>query len=151
MAPATFYYEKNEAYDALVTGDNAVFESNVRLFVFAACLGYAKNRRVPDPDDNGEIRWAYIGENQRLFAVSASLGYAATDDPEAIISPEIQIDVLTEYAAGGARLLVDEVIDAPGNDLDNLVSFLRQNRDEEQLTEQVGILEEIEQEVSSLE
>jgi dnd system-associated protein 4 len=150
MPPATFYYEKNDAYDALVSGDDAVFESNVRLFVFAAALGYAQNRRVPDPDDNGEIRWSYIGENQRLFAVSASLGYAATDDPEAIISPEIQIEVLSEYAAGGARLLVDEVVDAPGENLDNLVSFLRRNRDEEQLTEQVGILEEIEKEVGRL-
>lgn len=150
MPPATFYYEKNEVYDELVTGDDAIFESNVRLFMFAACLGYAKNRRVPDPDDNGEIRWSYIGENQRLFAVSASLGYAATDDPGSIITPEKQIEVLTEYAAGGARLLAKEVVETPGKNLDNLISFLKRNRDEEQLTEQVGILEEIEREVSGL-
>lgn len=150
MPPATFYYEKNEVYDELVTGDDAIFESNVRLFMFAACLGYAKNRRVPDPDDNGEIRWSYIGENQRLFAISASLGYAATDDPDSIITPEKQIEVLTEYAAGGARLLAEEIAETPGKNLDNLISFLKRNRDEEQLTEQVGILEEIEREVSGL-
>lgn len=150
MPPATFKYEQNSAYNELVGGGSAIFESNVRLFVFAACLGHARNRRVPDHDEDGEIRWAYIGDNQRLFAIAASLGYAATNNPEAIINPETQIHVLTQYAAGGSRLLVEDVTEAPGDNLDNLISFLQQNRNEQKLTEQVGILEEIEQEVNSL-
>lgn len=150
MPPATFDYEQNEAYDELVAGGSGIFESNVRLFIFSACLGHSKTRRIPDHDEDGEIRWAYIGENQRLFAVGASLAYAATQDPEAIITPETQIEVLTQYAAGGSRLLVDEVTSVPGDNLDNLISFLQQNRNEQELTKQVGILEEIEQEVNSI-
>lgn len=150
MPPASFSYEKNEAFDELAAGEDAIFESNFRLLIFAACLGHAKNRRVSDPEKNGEIRWSYIEQNQKLSIIAASLAFAAEDDAEALIEPETQIDVLVEYGAGGARILKEKVVDAPGSNLDNLISFLQQNRDEEKITEQIGILEEIEREVSQL-
>lgn len=148
--PATFFYEKNDAFDELAEGEDAVFESNTRLLVFAASVGYERNKRVPDPDNNGEIRWTYIESNQRLSVIAASLAYADTEDPEVILDPERQIETLTAYGAGGARLLEREVVDEPGSNLDNMIDFLRTHRDEERLQEQVGILENIENEISSL-
>jgi len=148
--PATFFYEKNDAFDELAEGEDAVFESNTRLLVFAASVGYERNKRVPDPDDNGEIRWTYIESNQRLSVIAASLAYADTEDPEVILDPERQIETLTAYGAGGARLLEREVVGQPGSNLDNMIDFLRTHRDEDRLQEQVGILENIENEISSL-
>lgn len=148
--PATFFYEKNEAFDELAEGEDAVFESNTRLLVFAATVGFQRNKRVPEPDENGEIRWTYIASDQRLSVIAASLAYADTEDPEVILDPERQIDTLTAYGAGGARILAREVVDEPGSNLDNLIAFLRRHRDEEKLEERVGILEDIENEISSL-
>lgn len=148
--PATFYYEKNAAFEELVEGEDSVFESNTRLLVFAASVGYARSRRVPDPGDNGEVRWSYIAQDNRLSVITASLAYADTEDPEVILDAERQIDVLTVYGAGGARLLAEEVVNVPGSNLDNLISFLRTNRDEDQLERQVGVLEDIENEINSL-
>lgn len=148
--PATFYYEKNEAFDELAEGDDAVFESNTRLLVFAASVGYKRSKRVSDHDEDGEIRWTYISSDQRLSVIAASLAYADAEDPEVILDPERQIESLAAYGAGGARLLEREVVDEPGSNLDNLIAFLKQHRNEEQLQQQVGVLEEIEKEISSL-
>jgi hypothetical protein len=150
MAPATFFYEKNEAFEQLAAGKDAIFESRTRFLVFAASVGHARDRRVPDPDDNGEMRWSYISDNNRLSVIVAALTYADKDDAEVILNPEAQIDTLISYGAGGARIIQEEVVDEPGQNLDNLVSFLQEHRDVEALEQQVGILEEIEKEVSSL-
>lgn len=148
--PATFYYEKNAVFDELAEGTEAVFESNTRLLVFAASVGFSRNKRVPNHDENGEVRWSYIAQNQRLSVVASALAYADIGDPDVILDPERKIDTLTAYGAGGARILEREVLEKPGSNLDNLIAFLRQHRDEDQLKRQVGVLEEIEHEISSL-
>ena len=148
--PKTFYYEKNEAFTELAEGSDSIFESNTRLLVFAASLGFARNRRAKAHNDNGEIRWNYIGQNQRLRVITASLAYAAHGDPEVILDQDLQIETLQTYGAGGARILKKEVVDEPGDPLDNLITLLQQQRDQDQMEEQVGILEDIENEISNL-
>ena len=150
MAPATFYYEQNEAVEELGAGKDAIFESRTRFLIFAASVGYSRDHWVENHDENGEMRWNYIGQNQRLSVITGALAYAHTKNSDAIFDPEIQIDVLTSYGAGGARILKREVVDEPGNNLDNLISFLEDNRDEEDSEGRIGVLEQIEQEVSSL-
>lgn len=146
----TFYYDKNEAYTELAEGSDSVFESNTRLLVFAASLGYARNRRAQTHDENGEIRWNYIGQNQRLRVITASLAYADHENPDVILDQASQIETLQTYGAGGSRILKEEVIDEPGEPLDNLITLLQQHRDQNQMEKQVGILEDIEEEISSL-
>lgn len=149
-APATFFYEQTEAFNDLIQGDGAVFESRTRLLVFAASLGYRRNRRIGDHDENGEMRWNYIAQNQRLSVIVSSLAYADTRDPSVILDPHRQIETLTAYGAGGSRILEDEVVNEPGSNLDNLIEFMQDDRDEERLEQQVGVLEDIEQEISSI-
>lgn len=150
MAPATFFYEQNEAVEELAAGSDAVFESRTRFLVFAASVGFSRDHLVEDHEENGEMRWNYISQNQRLSVITAALAYAHTENADAIVDPDIQIDVLTSYAAGGARILKREVVDEPGDDLDNLVSFLENHRDKEDASDRIGILEQIEDEVSTL-
>lgn len=150
MPPATFNYEKNEAFEELATGSDAIFESRTRFLVFAASVGYARDRWVSDPGDEGEIRWNYINQDQRLSVITKALTYAHTDEPESILDAEAQIDTLVGYGAGGTRIIKAEVVDEPGENLDNLIEFLRQHRDEEESEQRAGILEQIETEMSTL-
>lgn len=150
MPPATFYYEQNDAFEELAAGKDAIFESQTRFLIFAASVGYARDHWVDNHDEGGEIRWNYIGQNQRLSVIAAALAYAHTEDQDAIFEPEMQIDVLTSYAAGGARIIQREVVEEPGDNLDNLISFLQTYREEEELEDRIGVLEQIEKEVSSL-
>lgn len=149
-APATFFYQQDEAFEELATGEKSIFESRTRLLVFAACLGFNRSRKVADHETNGEMRWSYIAENSMLSVMAASLAYAESDDPDAMLDPELQIDVLTSYAAGGSRLLIDEVVDAPGDNLDLLIGLLKDERETSELTDKVEVLKQIEDEVSSL-
>ena len=148
--PATFYYEKNDVYPKLAEGSDAPFESNTRLLIFAASVGYSRGRYVDDPAENGEIRWNYISQNQKLSVIVAALACADHNDAEVILKPEEQIETLRRYGAGGARVIKEQIVDEPGSNLDNLIAFIKNTQDEDKLTKQVGILEDIEEEISSL-
>jgi hypothetical protein len=148
--PALFNYEKGPIYESLADDADGPFESNTRLLVFAACVGHARGRRVESPDADGEIRWNYISQDKRLSVVVAALAYADHDDPDAILEPEMQIETLRELGAGGARVLTEEVLDRPGSNLDNLIAFVEGARDRDEVTDTVGVLEEIEQDISGL-
>ena len=146
----TFKYENNEAFEELADGDSPVFDSRVRFLVFAASVGYAKDRSVEDPGEDNYIRWNYIEQDSQLSVITASLAYAVTEDPEVILDAHDQFDVVRRYGAGGARLIKKEVIDEPGDSLNNLVDFIQAHRDEDVMKERVGVLEEIEKEISSI-
>lgn len=146
----TFKYENNEAFEELADGDSLIFDSRVRFLVFSACVGYAKNRSVEDPGEDNYIRWNYISQDSQLSVITASLAYAVTEDPEIILNPHDQFDVLSRYGAGGARLIKKDVVDTPGNNLDNLIDFIQDHRNEDEMKERAGVLEEIESEISSL-
>lgn len=150
MPPATFYYEQNEAVEELAAGSNAIFESRTRMLIFAASVGFSRDHWVENHSEDGEMRWNYISQNQRLSVISAALAYAHTENEEAIVDPDIQINTLTSYGAGGARILKREVIDEPGHNLDNLITFLQDHRNSENSSQRAGVLEQIENEVSSL-
>lgn len=150
MPPATFFYERNEAVEELAAGENAVFESRTRFLVFAAGVGYAYDDWIENHDENGEMRWNYISQNQRIWVITAALAYAHTEDEDAIFDAEIQIDVLTSYGAGGVRIIQNEVVDKPGDNLDNLITFMQDFRTDEDFADQIGVLEQIDQEISSL-
>jgi hypothetical protein len=150
MPPATFYYEGSDVVDELATGQDAIFESGTRYLIFAASVGFARDRWVSDPAEENEVRWSYIDQNQRLSVITAALTYTHTDDPESILDADRQIEVLQGYAAGGSRILHSAVVDEPGDNLDNLISFLQDHRDSDESSERVGVLEEIEADVSSI-
>lgn len=150
MAPATFFYEKNSAFEEVATGTDAIFESRTRFLIFAASVGYARDHWVNNPEENGEMRWNYISQNQRLSVITKALTYAHTQDPESILDEEQQIDTLVGFGAGGARIIKRDVLDEPGDNLDNLIDFLQAHRNVEEAKQRVGVLEEIEAEMSSI-
>ena len=147
--PETFSYEQDDAYEALVA-DERIFQSGYRFLIFCASLGYNRNRRVHDYNENGEMRWSYINQDPVLSVMSAALAYAATEEPDVMMEPETQIDIIVQYGAGGSRLLQERVIDQPGDNLDLLVELLQEERDREEFSDRVDVISEIEKEISSL-
>jgi len=103
--PVTFKYQKSDVFDALTSGENKIFESNIQLLVFAASVGFEQNRQVHSPDLSGEIRWSYLSQNTSLSITTAALAYADHNDPDVILDPESQIETLQTYGAGGAEIL----------------------------------------------
>ena len=157
---STFKYESNVAYEQLV-GNECPFESGTQLLIFAASVGFSRGEAVSDApvdnpdgtDDNREsaqMRWNYIDDNPRLSVITASMTYADTGDPEAILSDDKQIETLVQYGAAGSRILYEEVLTASGDDLDNLVDFIQDYRNDARVKRQTGVLEELEGDISTL-
>jgi hypothetical protein len=147
--PDSIKYEENPIFDELTEGDDAPF-NKFRLLIFAACVGFAHERFIESPGRDLETRWMFIQQDNRLRSILMALTYADQGEPEVILDEELQVEILRGYGAGGARILEERVLDQVGSNLDNLISLIQENHDEEELTEQVGILEEIEQDISGL-
>lgn len=149
MSPTLIKYEQTKAYSELAGDDEPVFSSYTSAFMFFACLGYAKNSKVVDPGGKEELRWEYIEGDAHRSNMAAALAFASTEDPDILLDAERQIEVLREYAAGGAEVAEQEVLDKPGDKLDNTIDFLQRERDTGKGHEaRIGVLEEIEEEMS---
>jgi hypothetical protein len=53
---------------------------------------------------------------------------------------------LEKYASEGIEVIRSQVVEQPGDPLDNMIEFLRRNRDTETEKKRISVLEEIEQE-----
>jgi len=148
--PVTFKYQKSDVFDALTSGEDKIFESNIQLLVFAASVGFEQNKQVHSPELSGEIRWSYLSQNTPLSITTAALAYADHNDPDVILDPESQIETLQTYGAGGAEILQEAIIDQSGSNLDNLIMFLKDHQNDKNIERQAGILEEMQEEISSI-
>lgn len=137
-------YEKTDIYETLVD-EHEVFDSYIDLFVFCASLGYARDEGRQDYEGDSEMLWMHIANNELYRAVAAAIAYQDRDDPEALISPDVQLEVLAKYAAGGAEIAADEFGDIDGDPTDAVMNFIKANQDSQSRTEQNSILDEIRQ------
>ena len=139
-------YEKTETYEILVDGDNSIFDTYKDLFLLAASVGYNRSQFDDNPGKSDEIPWRILRNNPQNLVVAMSIAYAHTEDYEALIDEDMQVDILQKYASGGIDIIRSQVVEQPGDPLDNMIEFLRRNRDVESEEERISVLEEIERE-----
>jgi dnd system-associated protein 4 len=139
-------YEKTETYEILVDGDNSIFDTYKDLFLLAASVGYHRSQFDDNPGKSDEIPWRILRNNPQNLVVAMSIAYAHTEDYEALVDEDMQVDILQKYASGGIDIIRSQVVEQPGDPLDNMIEFLRRNRDVESEEERISVLEEIERE-----
>jgi dnd system-associated protein 4 len=135
-------YEKTDIYETLVD-DYSIFGSYVDFFVFAGCLGFAKDRKKQEPSGDNEMLWMHVGNKDLYRAVAASLAYQDTNDPNSLIDPETQLEALNKYAAGGAEIAAREFGDISGDPTDAVLSYIQANHDPTTQSEQESIMDNI--------
>jgi dnd system-associated protein 4 len=139
-------YDKTETYEVLVDGENAVFDTYKDLFLLAASVGYNRGTLDENPGTSDEIPWRILRNNPQNLVVARSIAYAHTEDDEALTDEEKQVEILEKYASEGIKIIRSQVVEQPGDPLDNMIEFLRRNRDQESEEKRISVLEEIEQE-----
>jgi len=140
--PGIIYYHKNAAFDVLVEEDD-IFTSNFKCFIFAGMLGYYMGRKTDDLDYNAQTRWLFIAGNNDIELPIAAIAFADTDDPNVIDNPKKQVEILRQYAASGANILLDQVVQKRGNNLNNLLELINVDRDTDERVEESKMLAEI--------
>lgn len=139
-------YEKTETYEILVDGDNAIFDTYKDLFLLAASVGYNRGQWDEDPGTDDEIPWRILRNDPKNLVVAKSIAYAHTEEYEALVDEDLQVELLQKYASAGIDVIRSQVVEQPGDPLDNMIEFLRRNRDMESEEERISVLEEIEEE-----
>lgn len=131
-------YYRHELYDKMVS-DWDLFETFVDFFVFAGSVGYATVDRATvagyseqefkgEGDEQGEMLWMHFSNKTTYRAVAASIAYQHTGDPEALVDPTIQLEVLARYAKAGVERLDREFGDSASTPRDGLISFIENER-----------------------
>lgn len=142
-------YEKTETYEILVDGENAIFDTYKDLFLLAASVGYNRGTLDDNPKTSDEIPWRILRNNPQNLVIARAIAYAHTEDYETLTDEEKQVEILQKYAAEGIKIIRSQVVEQPGDPLDNMIEVLRRNRDQESEEERISVLEEIEQEFQS--
>lgn len=123
-------YKRTEIWEQLVDDWN-LFDNYQDLFVFAGCVGYAENQiEEDDYTGDGEILWMHFSDKDLYRAAAASIAYQYTDNPEALIEPEIQLKVMAKYAAGGAKILQQKFGDNVGTPREALLNYIENHEDD---------------------
>jgi hypothetical protein len=66
----------------------------------------------------------HLSNKQTYRAVAASIAYQHTGDPEALVDPKIQLEVLARYAKAGVERLHREFGESATTPRDGLISFI---------------------------
>lgn len=143
-------YDRHKLYDQMVEEWN-LFNSYVDFFVFAASVGYAtadeptiRGYSEHEYKGEGEMLWMHFTNKHTYRAVAASIAYQYTDDPEALVSPDIQLDIMARYAKAGVETLDQEFGDSVSTPRDGLLAFIDEYEDPEARSdEEADILSEI--------
>lgn len=146
-------YEQNGIFEVLVDQDE-VFETYLDLLLFAAAFGYSRGVYKDKDDilphkDRAETKWAFIKGNNTLEVAIAAMAFSRTGDPEVLTDRSEQLRHLIRYAAAGADILLEEVVEVPGDNLELILQLVEDERDEDEMQRQLGILEEIDSELTT--
>lgn len=99
--------DKEPVIEALRNPKHGAFSEIRDVLVFAAALGYARDRRVPFEKTGEQIRWETAIHRRGTETLVALLAVATSDDKEVLEDsrfPE-QIRAFEEFANGGLEIL----------------------------------------------
>lgn len=139
-------YKRLPIYEKLVD-EHEIFENYQDLFVFCGCVGYHEDKiEENDYTGDGEQLWMHYTDKQAYRAAAASMAYSYTGDPEALIEPEIQLEVLAKYAAAGAKELQRKFGDHRGTPREALLDYIHEANDDQDGTAEKDKMKNIMQE-----
>lgn len=140
-------YRTSELYETVVDEHN-VFGSSYDFMIFLAILGYTQDNPkrenhegTPNEGTRGEIGLENIYSNELYRVLMMSLAYQDTNDPEALVDSQTQIDTLTQYAAGGLEIAEREFGGTAGDPVDAIMNYIKNEQEETKDFE--GVLGEI--------
>lgn len=135
-------HKRTPIWETLVE-EYGVFDKYTELFVFAACVGYSNDRYESDYSGESEMLWMHVGNRDLFKAVSAAIAYQHTGDPEALVKPSMQLEIMAQYAVGGAEVLNAEIGSVKGDPTDAVLNFVQDQHDPDREAHQQTELDKI--------
>ncbi|GIH25831.1 hypothetical protein Aph01nite_41410 [Acrocarpospora phusangensis] len=120
--------DKENLIQQLSTDQEGPFQTRYQTLIFAAALGWARNRREPLDRPGEGIRYELFRRHTTIEAFIDSLGVLDASTDASIMSDERlaeRIGVFEEYANGGLAIIQGE-LNAGTRPMDVLLDFCRQ-------------------------
>lgn len=137
-------YVKSQAYEFLVD-EHEIFERYYDALLLFALVGY-ENEKFEEigvtASEADEIPESTATRNKMDEIVLASLGFQHTGKQETLANRKEQFRIVTKYAAGGEKILSQEIESFETDPTDELISYIRSSRKNERDADR-GILDDI--------
>ena len=124
-------YRKSELYDRVVD-KHGVFEYSYDFMVFLAVIGYREGK--PDRQDyegsdeketRGQIGVENFFANDLYRVVTACIAFQDTENPAALVDPELQAEKLAQYASGGLQIAEERFGQTTGDPTDAVMNYIK--------------------------
>lgn len=141
-------FKKPDLYDEWVE-EYEIFDNLYDAVIFMAVLGYVEDnvergnfRGSKEGVGQGNIRIESFYSDDIYRVIGSCLAYQDTDDPDALVDPELQAEIISKYATGGLEIAQKEFGDIPGDPTDAIVNYI-ETREERPETGEKTILNKI--------
>ncbi|MDH7496889.1 MAG: DNA phosphorothioation-associated protein 4 [Syntrophomonadaceae bacterium] len=119
--------DKEHIFQSLVREEGAPFITFKDVMMMAACIGHKIGTRVQLPPGGEQIHGGVLDEDTDQAMIDI-IALCETGDIEALLDDEHQTaskySLFEEYCNAGLDVLKKEVLDAPGEPLDNLLALI---------------------------
>ena len=102
--------------------DTRPFESMKNLFLLATFIGYKNKKRVPLEKGRGIFNWQTFSSDE--VSLLFGLAVAETNHIEVLSDQKQLLKIAEEYANGGIIQIEEEVMEMPGDKIENLLDLL---------------------------
>jgi dnd system-associated protein 4 len=119
--------EYGSLLNTLTDTKTGVFDSNAEALLFAAAVAFHRKKRKPLENTGEGIRIA-VFENLRFGStLMNTIAFAENKDGNIFKSESLHeyATIFEEYAYAGLEILENEVIKAPGDNLQNIISLIQ--------------------------
>jgi dnd system-associated protein 4 len=123
---------KEKIFKKLVNGDEyGLFETMKDVFMIAAIVGYNTEQKKEFDNYSGQIPWSVFNEQDKYLMNIIAL--ADTKNIEIVLekNSDKKLKIVEEYVNGGIDKIKRQIIDKPGDGLDNLIEFIINDHAEE--------------------
>lgn len=124
--------DKEEIFKKLVNEEDSPFLQFSHVFLMAACVGFMHKKREPLSSGGEQIPLTVFNDDADQ-AIMNAIAFAETSDLKILLSTEEQIDrkieIIEEYANGGISILKEKILNAPGKNIDNVLTFISEYAD----------------------
>ena len=123
---------KEEYYKILTNGEYGLFDTMKDVFMISAVIGYNLNEKQEIKKVGGNIPWSIFDDQDEYIINIIALSYTKNMDIVLEEQFDDKLTIIEEFANRGINELVNNIIEKPGDGMDNLLEFIFQDETSEE-------------------
>lgn len=117
---------KEEYFKTLTKGEYGLFDTMKDVFMLSAVIGYNLGDKEEIKRAGGNIPWSVFDDQDEYIMNIIALAY--TKDMDIVLDEQFEnkLTLIEEFANRGIEELINQIVEKPGDGMDNLLEFILQ-------------------------